>query len=235
MTEKRTLLSWSSGKDSAFALYLLRKMPEIEVVGLFTTVNSTHRRVAMHAVREDLLQLQARAVGLPLEILHIPENCSNKDYEKVMAEFVSESIDRGIEVMAFGDLHLEGVRRYREEKLRETGIAPLFPLWGRKTDQLATEMIKKGFRMIITCIDPRLFPKRFIGCELDEAFLKNLPVNADPCGENGEYHTFVYDGPIFSEPLDVKLGEIVDRDGFVFADVISEEKERATNLQVLHK
>lgn len=224
--KKRTLLSWSSGKDSAFALYLLRESPDVEVVGLFTTVNSTRRRVAMHAVRDDLLRLQARAVGLPLEILEIPEKCSNGQYEAVMAKFVHESTGRGIEVMAFGDLYLEDIRRYREEKLRETGITPIFPLWGRETDRLAREMIGKGFRMILTCIDPRKFPKGFIGRELDEALLKSLPADADSCGENGEYHTFVYDGPIFSEPLNVQVGDIVERDGFVFADVIPGERGR---------
>ena len=235
MRGKKALLSWSSGKDSAFALYLLREVPDVEVVGLFTTVNSTHRRVAMHAVREELLQLQARAAGLPLEILPIPEKCSNGQYEAVMAKFVHESIGRGIEVMAFGDLYLEDIRRYREEKLRETGITPIFPLWGRETDQLAREMIGKGFKMILTSIDPRLFPRSFIGCELDEALLRSLPASADPCGEKGEFHTFVYDGPIFSEPLNVRLGEIVERNGFLFADVISAEAGRTANLKVSRK
>jgi len=222
MMKKKTLLSWSTGKDGAFALYLLRESREFEVVGLFTTVNTTRRRVAMHAVREDLLRLQAHAVGLPLEILPIPEPCSNEQYEGVMGKFVRESAARGIEVMAFGDLYLEDVRGYREEKLRETGIMPIFPLWGRKTDELAGEMIGKGFKVILTCVDPRLLPKSFVGRELDAALLESLPAQADPCGEKGEFHTFVYDGPIFSEPLHVQAGEIVERDGFVFADVMSD-------------
>jgi uncharacterized protein (TIGR00290 family) len=217
---ERTLLSWSTGKDSAYALYLLRRTPGIRVEGLFTTVNRTHGRVAMHAVSEALLDLQACAVDLPLRKLEIPYPCPNEKYENVMGAFVHEARSQGIECMAFGDLFLQDVRMYREEKLKGTGVAPLFPLWGLSTDTMAQALLDAGFKMIITCVDPRHVPKEFAGRPFDESFLKNLPVHVDPCGENGEFHTFVYDGPIFSNPLDVRAGEIVERDGFVFADVI---------------
>jgi uncharacterized protein (TIGR00290 family) len=217
---KRTLLSWSTGKDSAYALYVLRQTAGIKVEGLFTTVNQTHGRVAMHAVSETLLDLQAQATGLPLRKLEIPYPCSNEEYETVMGAFVNEARDQGTECMAFGDVFLEDIRKYREEKLGSTGITPLFPLWGLETDQLAKDMIDKGFRMIITCVDPRYVPRSFVGRQFDECFLKDLPTHADPCGEKGEFHSFVYDGPIFEKPLNVKADEIVERDGFVFADVI---------------
>ena len=217
---KRTLLSWSSGKDSAYALHLLRQTPGIRVDGLFTTVNRTHGRVAMHAVSEALLDLQARAVDLPLRKLEIPYPCSKEDYNTVMGAFVHVARSQGIEYMAFGDVFLEDIRTYREEKLKSTGIAPLFPLWGLETDHMARALLDAGFRMIITSVDPRHVPKDFAGRQFDEFLLKDLPAHVDPCGENGEFHTFVYDGPIFSKSLKVRAGEIVERDGFVFADVI---------------
>jgi uncharacterized protein (TIGR00290 family) len=217
---KRTLLSWSTGKDSAYALHVLREGQEIFVEGLFTTVNRTHGRVAMHAVSEALLDLQARAVGLPLRKLEIPYPCSNEEYEAVMGTFVHEAKNQGIGFMAFGDVFLEDVRRYREEKLKNTGITPLFPLWGLKTDHMARALLGAGFRMIITCVDPRHVPKDFAGRQFDTSLLEELPSHVDPCGEKGEFHTFVYDGPIFEKPFHVKVGEIVERDGFVFADVI---------------
>jgi uncharacterized protein (TIGR00290 family) len=220
---KRTLLSWSTGKDSAYTLHVLREAKEIGVEGLFTTVNRTHGRVAMHAVSEAFLDLQARAVGLPLKKLEIPYPCSNEDYEGVMGEFVREAKSQGIEFMAFGDVFLEDVRKYREEKLKSTGISPLFPLWGSDTHRMARALLDAGFRMIITCVDPRYVPKDFAGRPFDESLLKDLPSDADPCGENGEFHTFVYDGPIFQKPLHVEAGEIVERDGFVFADVIADK------------
>ena len=217
---KRTLLSWSTGKDSAYALYVFRQTQEIRVEGLFTTVNRTHGRVAMHAVNEALLDLQARGVGLPLRKLEIPYPCSNEKYQTVMGAFVHEARSQGVESMAFGDVFLEDVRKYREEKLESTGITPLFPLWGLETDHMARTLLDAGFRMIITCVDPRHVPKDFAGRQFDDSLLKDLPSPVDPCGENGEFHTFVYDGPIFKKPLHVEVGEIVERDGFVFADVV---------------
>jgi uncharacterized protein (TIGR00290 family) len=220
----RTLLSWSSGKDSAFALHVLREAKDMDIVGLFATVNRTFKRVAMHAVREELLQRQADAVKLPLITLEIPHPCSNKAYEAIMKKFVNEAKDQGITRMAFGDLFLQDIRSYREEKLRGSGITPMFPLWGKPSDQLAREMIGLGFRMIITCVDPGFLPRDFVGREFDERFINDLPAGVDPCGENGEFHTFVYDGPIFKSALRVEVGSVVERDGFIFADVISKKK-----------
>ncbi len=216
---KRTLLSWSSGKDSAFTLYLLQGTPGVEVAGLFTTVNVTHGRVAMHAVRSDLLELQASATGLPLRKLEIPYPCSNEHYERVMSNFLDEAKAEGIECMAFGDLFLEDVRKYREEKLAQAGIRALFPLWKMESHRLADQLIRKDFQMIVTCLDPKHLPCNFAGRKFDEQFLKDLPRGVDPCGENGEFHTFVYGGPILKKQLNVKVGKIVERDGFIFADI----------------
>ena len=216
---KKTLLSWSSGKDSAWALHLLRQRTDIEVVGLFTTVNAEFQRVAMHAVRLELLKLQAEAVGLPLETLNIPYPCSNLQYESVMKEFVDTSRERGIHCMAFGDLFLQDIRAYREANLKDTGITPLFPLWEIPTDRLARQMISEGLRAYLTCIDPKKLPARFAGREFGPSLLDELPESVDPCGEYGEFHTFAVDGPMFQSPVEVILGEVVERDGFVFADL----------------
>ena len=216
---KKTLLSWSSGKDSAWALHLLRQRDDVEVIGLFTTVNAEFQRVAMHAVRLELLKLQAEAVGLPLETLNIPNPCSNQQYESVMKEFVDASRERGIRCMAFGDLFLQDIRAYREANLKDTGITPLFPLWEIPTDRLARQMISEGLRAYLTCIDPKKMPARFAGREFGPSFLDELPESVDPCGENGEFHTFAVAGPMFKKPVGVHLGEVVERDGFVFADL----------------
>ncbi|HUK55562.1 MAG TPA: ATP-binding protein [Nitrospiria bacterium] len=220
---KKTLLSWSSGKDSAWTLHLLRQRNDIEVVGLFTTVNAEFRRVAMHAVRLELLERQAEAVGLPLETLNIPHPCSNLQYESVMKAFVDASRGRGIRCMAFGDLFLQDIRAYREEKLKETGITPLFPLWEIPTDRLARQMILEGLRAYVTCVDPKKLPARFAGREFGSAFLDELPESIDPCGEYGEFHTFAVDGPMFRTPIGIRVGEVVERDGFVFADLRPQE------------
>jgi uncharacterized protein (TIGR00290 family) len=218
--KKKTLLSWSSGKDSAWALYLLRQRDDVEVVGLFTTVNAEFQRVAMHAVRLELLIRQAEAVGLPLETLNIPNPCSNLQYESVMKDFVGASRGRGIQCMAFGDLFLQDIRSYREEKLKDTGITPLFPLWEIPTERLARQMISEGLRAYLTCVDPKKLPARFAGREFGSSLLDELPESVDPCGENGEFHTFAVDGPMFMKPVDVHVGETVERDGFVFADLL---------------
>ena len=218
----RTLLSWSSGKDSAWALHILQQSNDIEVIGLFTTINRVHRRVAMHAVSDRLLRAQARAVGFPLQELEIPYPCSDAEYARVMERFLAEAATHGIKEIAFGDLALENIRRYREEKMRNTGIEPVFPIWGTPTNILSKELIKAGFRMLVTCIDPRAVPRKLIGREYDKTFLEELPDGVDPCGENGEFHTFVFDGPIFKEPLQVQPGRIVERDGFAFADVVQQ-------------
>lgn len=214
-----TWLSFSSGKDSAWALHCLRERREDRVTGLFTTVNETFGRVAMHAVRRELLHRQAAAAGLPLHVVDIPAPCSNELYEERMGALVERARREGVERMAFGDLFLEDIRSYREEKLEGTGIAPLFPLWGAETGELARAMIRGGLVAHLTCVDPRKLPAAFAGRRFDEALLAELPESVDPCGENGEFHTFVSAGPMFSHPIPIGVGEVVERDGFVFADV----------------
>jgi len=217
---KKALLSWSSGKDSAWALHLLRRRAEVEIVGLLTTVNEIADRVAMHAVRSELLRAQGAAAGLPVHALGIPSPCSNEQYEAVMAAAVERARAAGITAIAFGDLFLEDIRRYREEKLAGTGIEPLFPLWGIPTDHLAREMIAGGLRARLTCVDPKQLAPSFVAREFDSALLGDLPLGVDPCGERGEFHTFAYAGPMFDEPIAIHDGEVVTRDGFVFADLL---------------
>ena len=216
----RALLSWSSGKDSAWALHVLRQRNEVEVVGLLTTVNQAADRVAMHAVRSELLREQAAAVGLPLHAVGIPWPCSNADYEAAMSAALQRAKGDQITIMAFGDLFLEDIRKYRVEKLAGTGIEPTFPIWGIPTDLLAAEMIAGGLRARLTCVDPKQLDARFAGREFDAALVSELPRGVDPCGERGEFHTFAYDGPTFSRPVAISSGEVVTRDGFVFADLL---------------
>lgn len=217
---KQVVLSWSSGKDSAWALHVLRRDPSIRVVGLLTTINARAHRVAMHAVRETLLDAQASALGLPLTKVYIPDPCSNADYERAMGEAVDDARSRGVDAIAFGDLFLTDIRRYREERLAPTGIEPIFPLWGAETDELAGEMIAAGLRAIVTSVDPEQLDAAFVGRVFDRAFVDDLPGEVDPCGENGEFHSFVYAGPMFARPLDVVPGAIIERDGFFFSDVV---------------
>lgn len=219
MAEK-AMLSWSSGKDSAWTLHVLREQRELEVVGLLTTVNQEFERVAMHAVRSELLRAQADAAGLPLLEVKLPWPCRNEQYEAAMSAALQEVKRQGVTVMAFGDLFLEDVRAYREQKLDGTGVRPVFPLWGRPTATLAREMLAGGLKAHLTCVDPRSVPRELVGRAFDEALLRDLPTTADPCGERGEFHTFVHAGPMFRHPLRVKSGEIVERDGFVFADLL---------------
>ncbi len=221
MTKPKAWLSWSSGKDSAWALETVRRKGEVEVVGLLTTVNQAYRRVAMHAVREELLARQAEAAGLPLVKVPLPWPCPNAAYESAMAEAVAHARREDITHMVFGDLFLEDVRRYREEKLAGTGIQPLFPLWGLDTTQLASRMVESGLRAVLTCIDPRKLSRSFAGRMFDVSFLQNLPPGVDACGENGEFHTFAFAGPMFLQSIAVEPGEVVERDGFVFADLRS--------------
>jgi uncharacterized protein (TIGR00290 family) len=217
---RKVLLSWSSGKDSAWTLHVLRQRDDLEVVGLLTTINEIYGRVAMHAVRLELLQLQAEAAGLPVWEVPIPSPCTNEQYEAKMGEAISRARDTGVEVIAFGDLFLEDIRRYREGRMRGTGLEPIFPIWGIPTDHLARAMISAGLRARITCVDPKQIPSKFAGRDFDEALLTELPDTADPCGERGEFHTFAYAGPMFERPIAIASGEIVERDGFVFADVL---------------
>ncbi|HEX8255122.1 MAG TPA: ATP-binding protein [Thermoanaerobaculia bacterium] len=219
MPRAKTLLSWSSGKDSAWSLHRLRADDRYEVVGLLTTINSAYDRVAMHAVRTDLLQRQADAAGLPLLRVAIPRPCSNEEYEAAMSAVTRTAEADGIEYIAFGDLFLEDIRAYREEKLAATKLRPLFPLWGSDTRELAKEMIDGGLRARLTCVDPRVLPREFAGRDFDARLLDELPAHVDPCGERGEFHSFAYDGPMFSNAIPIVTGEIVERDGFVFADL----------------
>ncbi len=219
----KALLAWSSGKDSAWTLHVLRQRGDVEVVGLLTTINEVHDRVAMHAVRTTLLQAQAAAAGLPLWPVPIPSPCSNREYEAAMSAAIRRAQAAGITIMAFGDLFLEDVRHYRETQLASTGITPLFPLWGLPTKELAAHMIRGGLRARLTCIDPKQIAASFAGREFDESLLADLPLGVDPCGERGEFHTFAYAGPMFRHPIPVERGEIVTRDGFVFADLLPAE------------
>ena len=216
---KNVLLSWSSGKDSAWALRLLLEDPEIKVTGLFTTFNGEANRVAMHAVRRTLVESQAALTGLPLWSVDLPWPCSNAQYEELLRGVCAQAVEQGIQAFAFGDLFLEDIRAYRERQLQGSGLEPLFPVWGQPTKELAREMIAAGVKAKVTCVDPSL-GRDFAGRDFDLAFLDSLPESADPCGENGEFHTFVYESPVFARPLAVRSGEIVERDGFIFADVM---------------
>jgi uncharacterized protein (TIGR00290 family) len=212
-------LSWSSGKDSAWSLEVLRRQG-VSVTGLFTTVNAAFDRVAMHAVRRSLLEAQAHAAGLPLHVLEIPYPCPNADYERIMGAFVERAKAAGVTTMAFGDLFLADIRAYRETQLAGSGITPIFPLWERNTHDLAREMIAGGLVAHVTCVDPTKLDRSFAGRTFDAAFLADLPSGVDHCGENGEFHTFVSAGPMFRAPIPVRVGEVTERDGFVFADLL---------------
>jgi uncharacterized protein (TIGR00290 family) len=219
---KRVLLSWSSGKDSAWALHILRQQPGIEIVGLLTTYNKTADRVAMHAVRRQLVEAQARAANLRLWSVLLPWPCSNEVYEAQMREAVERARETGVTHFAFGDLFLEDVRAYREAKLAGSGIDPLFPIWTtqRETPQLARQMLAAGVRGILTCVDPKQLDPRFVGRWFDASLLDELPARVDPCGERGEFHTFCCAGPMFDTPIAVEVKESSLRDGFWFADVV---------------
>jgi uncharacterized protein (TIGR00290 family) len=217
----RVLLSWSSGKDAAWTLHTLRQEGEVEVVGLLTTFNSAFGRVAMHAVRRVLVEAQAEAAGLPLIASPLPWPCSNEAYEEAMRQALDEARDQlAVTHVAFGDLFLEDVRRYREERLEGTGFTPLFPLWGRPTAALAREMVDGGLKARITCVDPRHLNPSFAGRAFDYTLLQDLPADVDPCGERGEFHSFAWDGPMFRTPVAVELGDVVERDGYWFADLL---------------
>jgi uncharacterized protein (TIGR00290 family) len=216
---EKVVLSWSSGKDSAWALQVLRARDDVEVVGLLSTMNAAADRVAMHAVRRELVRAQAASVGLPLDEVELPWPCSNADYERLLGEAVERARARGVTAFAFGDLFLADVRRYREERLDAIGMGSMFPLWGADTRELAREMVASGLRAVVTCVDPKQLDPSFAGRVWDAALLEALPPGVDPCGENGELHTFVFEGPMLARPLEVRTGEVVEREGFVFADV----------------
>ena len=218
---RRVLLSWSSGKDSAWALHVLREQPDLEVVALLTTVNESFARVAMHGVRESLLEAQAAAVGLPLWKVALPWPCPNDLYEARMSAALERAQSAGVGAIAFGDLYLEDIRAYRIRQLAGSGLEPLFPLWTTPdaTASLARRMCASGVRAVLSCVDPKQLPTAFAGRAFDEALLAELPPGVDPCGERGEFHTFCTAGPAFLEPVRVRVDEVVERDGFAFADL----------------
>jgi uncharacterized protein (TIGR00290 family) len=217
---KKTLLSWSSGKDSAWALHHLRQNPEIELLGLFTMMNQKYSRVSMHATRSELLQVQADAVGLPLQTIPLPDPCTNEQYDAIMQNFVRSSVVRGVECMAFGDLFLEDVRKYRENQLKCTGIEPVFPLWGMPTKELADQMLSAGLEAYISSVDIKKLPSHFAGKKWSRDLIAELPEDCDPCGENGEIHTVAVGGPMFRKIITVRIGEVIERDGFAYADIV---------------
>ena len=213
-------LSWSSGKDSAWSLHVMRQRGDVEIAALLTTVNQKYQRVAMHAVRESVLDAQAAAAGLPLVKVPIPSPCPHEMYERAMADAMARAKVDGITHIVFGDLFLEDIRKYREENLAKCDMTPIFPLWLKDTRGLANEMIESGLRAYLTCVDPKKLDARFAGRAFDKELLADLPAHVDPCGENGEFHTCVVEGPMFASAIDVSVGEIVERDGFVFADLV---------------
>ncbi len=216
---KRALIAWSGGKDSAWTLHVLRQQPDMEIAGLFTTVHED-ARVAVHEVRVSLLTAQAEAAGVRLNTISIPRPCPNTVYEKAISEFIEKEKDRGITHLAFGDLFLEDIRRYREKQFAASGMELLFPLWGRATRALAEEMTAAGLRAIITCVDLKQAPREWAGAVFDPEFVARVPAAIDPCGENGEFHTFVFEGPMLSAPVRTRPGELTQSGGFAYADVL---------------
>jgi uncharacterized protein (TIGR00290 family) len=221
MMRPKALIAWSSGKDSAWALHIVRQSGDYDVVGALTTVNRTFARVAMHGVRQELLELQIAAAGLKPVLVHIPHPCTNDIYEKAMAEAMAQAKADGITHVIFGDLFLGDIRAYRVEKLKESGITPVFPLWLKPTDALARDMIASGLDAHLATVDLKKLPADFAGRRFDAALLGALPQGIDPCGENGEFHTFVCAGPMLARPIPVRVGETVEREGFAFADLLA--------------
>jgi uncharacterized protein (TIGR00290 family) len=219
------VFSWSGGKDSAMALHVLLRGHNFEVVSLLTTVTEDYERISMHGVRNELLRRQAESIDLPVEEVRIPPSCVNSIYEARMNEAVLRFRDRGVMHFAFGDIFLEDLRAYREQKLLQANMSALFPIWKVDTQELAERFRKDGFRAIAVCMDPRKLDKSFAGRELDASFFRDLPAGVDPCGENGEFHTFVFDGPIFRSAIPVQVGPVVERDSFVFCDLLPADKK----------
>ena len=218
--KKKTLLSWSSGKDSAWALHILRQDPAIDLIGIFTVMNDKFDRVSMHSTRRELLQRQAESIGLPLETINLPDLCTNEQCDAIMGQFVTEAITRGIGCMAFGDLFLEEIRQYRVNQLKGTGIEPMFPLWGIPTGLLAEQMLSAGVEAYVSSVDLKKLPARFAGQKWTQDLITQFPQGCDPCGENGEIHTVVVGGPMFRTTVPIKIGEVVERNGFAYTDII---------------
>jgi len=221
------LFCWSGGKDSAMALHTLLQRSDIHIAALLTTVTEGYERISMHGVRRELLERQAQSIGLPLHEVRIPPQCVNPIYEARMEEALRVHFEKGVRKVAFGDIFLEDLRAYRENNLARIGMTALFPIWKQDTRELIRSFHADQFRAVAVCVDSKVLDPSFAGRELDESFFRDLPSHADPCGENGEFHTFVFDGPIFQSPIPVRTGEIVNRDGFVFCDIL-EEMEKAT-------
>jgi uncharacterized protein (TIGR00290 family) len=218
--KKKTLLSWSSGKDSAWALLLLQQDPRIELLGLFTVLNQKYNRVSMHATRLEVLQRQASAVVLPLQTIHLPDPCTNEQCDSIMRHFVTECSAMGVECMAFGDLFLEDVRKYRSSQLKGTGIEPLFPLWGIPTRELAEQMLSAGLEAYVSSVDLSKLPSHFAGRKWSRDLIAEFPGDCDPCGENGEIHTVVVNGPMFRKAVTVRICDVVERNRFAYAEII---------------
>ncbi|MEJ2735481.1 MAG: diphthine--ammonia ligase [Anaerolineae bacterium] len=216
------LLAWSGGKDSALALYEVSRSQGVDIVALLTTVTEGYERISMHGVRRDLLVAQARALGYPLEEVRIPQQCTNEIYKERMRQALEKYQQAGVDQTVFGDLYLEDIRAYREERMSRIGMRAIFPLWGKNTAELARQFVQWGFRAIVVCVDTQALDAAYAGREYDEAFLKDLPEGVDPCGENGEFHTFVYAGPVFHRPIQVERGQIVMReDRFCYCDLVA--------------
>lgn len=224
-TPEPILFCWSGGKDSAMALYTLLQQQDVRVTALLTTVTEGYERISMHGVRRELLEQQAQSIGLPLHEVRIPPQCVNPIYEARMEEALRVYYDQGVRKVAFGDIFLEDLRAYREKNLARIGMTALFPIWKRDTRELIRFFHAQRFRAIAVCVDPKALDRRFAGFELDESFFADLPPGVDPCGENGEFHTFVFDGPIFQSPIPVRTGDVVNRDGFVFCDLLPQMEE----------
>ncbi len=219
------LFCWSGGKDSAMALHTLLQQSDVQIVALLTTVTEGYERISMHGVRRELLCRQAQSSGLPLHEVRIPQQCGNPIYEARMEEALRIHFERGVRKVAFGDIFLEDLRTYREKNLARIGMTAVFPIWKRDTRELIQSFHANKFRAVAVCIDSKVLAPTFAGRELNDSFFSDLPPNADPCGENGEFHTFVFDGPIFQSPIPIRTGEIVNRDGFIFCDVLPETEK----------
>ncbi|MCK4508947.1 MAG: adenine nucleotide alpha hydrolase [Desulfuromonadales bacterium] len=215
----KAVVSWSSGKDCAFALHQVRTEGRVEVVGLLTTLNEENDRIAMHGVRKELLQMQLKALDLPAEMVMLPMPCDDESYRQRVGLAVERLRERGVQQVVFGDLFLEDIRQYREEQMQGSGLDPVFPLWQRDTGQLCRDMVNSGLQAVVTCVDQRVLSAEYLGRRYDHQFLDDLPADIDPCGENGEFHTLVTAGPMFSQPIAVQIGEKIFRDDFAFIDV----------------
>ncbi len=220
---RRVWLWWSSGKDSAWALQLLRQDPDVSVEGLITTVTPTFGRVAIHGTRISVLEAQASAVGVPLQLIELPYPCSNAEYESALEPVLEEAAATDLDSMAFGDLFLEDVREHRERLLSRSGVDSLFPLWGLDTTKLSRQVVESGVEAYVVCLDPKYVGREHAGERFDPSFLDKLPESVDPCGERGEFHTCATSGPMFQRGLDVSVGEVVEREGFVYADLLLDE------------